>query len=94
MRDLTAQEFALAIAIAVSARRTRMPRQRRAQTAYIDDCFAILDMPALSPKVRRFSAGVVRLEDAKRARLCEETREIYESMEPVIRSLMRDLERA
>jgi hypothetical protein len=86
-RELSANELALAIAIAVSHRRTRMTRHRRAQTAYIDDCFEMLEKPALNPKVRRFADGVVRIADAKRARLCGETREMYEAMEPVIRAL-------
>lgn len=93
MRDLTAQEFALAIAIAVSARRTRMPRDRRLRSTYLDDCFAILDLRELNPKLRRFTAsGIVRLKDAKRARLCEETRAIYEAIAPVVRELTEEMD--
>lgn len=92
--ELTPQEFALAIAIFVSQRRTRMHRRRRLQTSYLDDVFAVLDSPAVNPKVRRLVDGNVRLEDLKRRRLCEETRAIYELMEPVIEELSRAIEDA
>lgn len=92
MRELSAQEFALAIAISVSQHRTGLTREERARTEYVDDCLTLLESPTLNPNIRLLGTGVSRLNDAKRARLCEETREIYEAMAPVIRLLMRELE--
>lgn len=90
MRELNAQELALAIAIVVSHRRTRMSRRKRLQTAYIDDCLQILDRPALNPKVMRLCSDVEGPKEVRRVQLCEETRELYESMEPLIRALTRE----
>lgn len=90
MRELSAQELALAIAIVVSHQRTRKSRRKRLQSAYIDDCLAVLENPAFNPNVRRFTSSDRIEEEARRVRLCEETRELYESMEPLIRALTRE----
>lgn len=94
MRELSAQEFALAIAISVSQHRTGMTREERARTEYVDDCLKLLDSPTLNPNIRLLGKGISRINDAKRARLCEETRDMYEAMAPVIRLLMQELEAA
>lgn len=90
MRELSAQELALAIAIVVSHRRTRLSRRKRLQTAYIDDCLSVLDSPAFNPNIRRFISADHKDEEARRVRVCEDTRELYESMEPLIRAMTRE----
>lgn len=93
MRELKPQEFALAIAIVVSHRRTCISRRQRTRTAYIDDCLSILDLQDLNPKIRKFTtSGIVRARDVKKVRLCEETRAIYEAIAPVVRELTAELE--
>jgi hypothetical protein len=64
-----------------------MPRRKRLQSSYFEDCIAVLERPALDPKVRRFGGAVVQIEDAKRAKIAAEVREIFDLMEPVIRAL-------
>lgn len=88
MCEVASLRFALAIAIAVSDHRTRLSRHRRAKTEYIDDCLALLDDPSLNPKIMRLSGADTRLAEAQHRKLCEETRALFESMEPVVRALV------
>lgn len=90
MRELSAQELALAIAIIVSHRRTRMNRRKRLQTAYIDDCLSVLENPAFNPNIRRFVDVDHKDQESRRVKLCADTRELYESMEPLIRAMTRE----
>lgn len=67
-----------------------MPRKRRLETSFLEDCMDVLDGPTMNPKIRRIGDG--RSQGNKHAKLCADTRAIYEAMAPVIDDLSRAIE--
>lgn len=86
-RELSVQGFALAIAIVVSARRTRMHRRERLKTAYVDNCIELLREGPLSPTLIRYRPGGIDPTEAERRRLCAETLAYFEAIAPIVRAI-------
>jgi hypothetical protein len=87
MSELSAQEFALAIVIAVADRRKRLRRREQRDSAFIDGCIEMLDDNTFSPQLIRYRPDGWDPTDARRRQLCADTRELFERVAPVVRVL-------
>lgn len=91
MRELTPQEFALAILVSVCERKSRAKLRDRQRSSIIDDCLTLFDDPRLCPDVRRLTPARRDEIERQHRELCAETLALFETIAPLVR-IMADEE--